>query len=387
MTAPAYTPAEMLDKLVGFDTTSRNSNLPLIEFVEDHLRAHGVSATRVPNADGSKANLIAVIGPAVAGGVVLSGHTDVVPTDGQDWESDPFALTARGGKLFGRGTCDMKAFSAAALSLVPRYVRMGLKRPVILALSYDEEIGCLGAHSLVDRLVADFPKPMAVVVGEPTNMTVVNAHKGIRAFRTTVTGHEAHSSNTHKGVSAVMAAAELLVALKGIGDMMRERGDPSGRFDPPFTSVQSSVISGGTALNILAKTCAFSWEYRPLPGSDEEEVRRLFDAFAENELLPRMRAVSPDTHIETRASAVVSAFRPEADSPAEALALSLTGRNACDAVSYGTEAGIFQRAGLSTVVCGPGDIAQAHQANEFVTEAQLQACTAFLARLGERLAG
>lgn len=387
MTAPAYTPAEMLEKLVAFDTTSRNSNLPLIEFVEDYLRAHGISATRVPNADGSKTNLIAVIGPAVAGGVVLSGHTDVVPTDGQDWETDPFALTAREGKLFGRGTCDMKAFSAAALSLVPRYVRMGLKRPVILALSYDEEIGCLGAHSLVDRLVADFPKPTAVVVGEPTNMTVVNAHKGIRAFRTKVTGHEAHSSNTHKGVSAVMAAAELLVALKGIGDMMRERGDPSGRFNPPFTSVQSSVISGGTALNILAKTCAFSWEYRPLPGSDEEEVRRLFDAFAENDLLPRMRAVSPDTNIETRASAVVSAFRPEMDSPAEALALALTGRNACDAVSYGTEAGIFQRAGLSTVVCGPGDIAQAHQANEFVTEAQLQACTAFLARLGERLAG
>jgi acetylornithine deacetylase len=386
MTAPLrFTPLEMLERLVAFDTTSRNSNLELIAFVEDYLRLYGVESERVANADGSKANLFATIGPKAAGGVVLSGHTDVVPVDGQDWSTEPFVLTPKDARVYGRGTSDMKAFSATALALVPEFLEAKLKRPIHLALSYDEEVGCLGAPALVQHIAKQKLRPSLAIIGEPTMMRVVDAHKGVRSFHVTVTGHEAHSSRTHEGVSAVMVAAELIMHIKALADEMKLRGDPSGRFDPPYTSTQASVIQGGTALNILAKTCTFSFEYRTLPDADDNEIRIRFSSFAHNDLLPRIRAVAPACNIEIRERSHVPPLRPMRDSPAEALAFALTGANASEAVSYATEAGIFQEAGFPSIVCGPGDIAQAHKPDEFIDIAQIDLCAGFLRKLATRL--
>jgi acetylornithine deacetylase len=386
MPSQSYTPREMIDRLVAFDTTSALSNMPLIDFVSDYLRSHGIEPVLIPNEDGTKANLLATIGPAVPGGVVLSGHTDVVPVAGQAWSSNPFRVTERDGRLYGRGTCDMKSFSAIALALVPEFLAMGLKRPIHLALSYDEEIGCVGVGSMIDHIRDHLPRPAAVIVGEPTNMTVVDAHKGIRSFETTVTGHEAHSSQSHLGVSAIMAANDLIGLLRAIFLEMKKRGDASGRFTPPFTSVQIGTIEGGTAINIIPKMCRFTWEYRALPDADEGEILRLFTAFAETNLLPRMREVSPDCAIETVQKAHAPGLAAEPGSAAEMLALRLAGANETHAVSFATEAGLFQAIGIPTVVCGPGDIAQAHTPDEFIEISQVEACEAFLRRLGAHLA-
>jgi acetylornithine deacetylase len=386
VTPSTYTPREMIDRLVAFDTTSRESNLGLIEFVEDYLKGHGLKPLLVPNSKGTKANLWVTIGPDAPGGIVLSGHTDVVPVDGQPWTSDPFKTLVRDGKLYGRGTSDMKSFCAVALAFVPQFLAAKSATPIHIALSYDEEIGCLGVRPLIARIVKEMPKPKLVIVGEPTDMQVVNAHKGIRAFRTTITGREAHSSHTDKGVNAVMVAAELITYLETLAADMRRRGDGSGRFDPPYTTVQSSVIHGGTALNILARECMFQWEYRFLPGSDEHEVAERFARFAEETVLPRLRRTAPEADIVTTAGQRVPSLQPMPDCPAEALARQLTGRNSSEAVSYGTEAGLFQEAGIPTVVCGPGSILQAHKPDEFIALAQVDLCAAFMRRLLDHLA-
>ncbi len=385
-TAAVYSPRQMIDRLVAFDTTSRDSNLGLIDFVAGYLKSHGLKPLLVLNSKNTKANLYVTIGPDRPGGIVLSGHTDVVPVDGQAWTSDPFKTVERDGKLFGRGTCDMKSFCAIALAFVPTFVAAKPKTPVHIALSYDEEIGCLGVRTLLARIAQDLPKPRLVVIGEPSDMQVVNAHKGIRAFRTTVTGREAHSSHTDKGVNAVMVAAELIVYLEKLADEMRRRGDASARFDPPYTTVQSSVIHGGTALNILARECTFHWEYRFLPDSDENEIAERFARHADEEVLPRLRRVAAEADIMTVVGARVPALRPEHDSPAEALARQLTGRNSSQAVSYGTEAGLFQEAGIPAIVCGPGSILQAHKPDEFVALEQIDACVAFMQRLVDHVA-
>ena len=387
MTPPRFTPLEMLERLVAFDTTSRNSNLELIAFVEDYLRLYGIKSERVANEEGSKANLFATIGPEGSGGVILSGHTDVVPVDGQDWSSEPFVLTPKEGRVYGRGTSDMKAFSAVALALVPEFLEAGLERPIHLALSYDEEVGCLGAPALVQHIAKGKLRPSLAVIGEPTMMRVVYAHKGVRSFHVTVTGHEAHSSRTHEGVSAVMVAAELIMHIKSLADEMKRRGDPSGRFEPPYTSTQASVIQGGTALNILAKRCTFSFEYRTLPDADDGEIKKRFTEFALNDVLPCIRATASDCNIEIRERSHVPPLRPLKDSPAEALAFALTGANASEAVSYATEAGIFQEAGFPAIVCGPGDIAQAHKPDEFIDLSQIDLCASFLRALAKRLSG
>jgi acetylornithine deacetylase len=376
-----YSPREMIDRLVSFDTTSRDSNLGLIDFVADYLKGHSLKPLLVPNAKGTKANLYVTIGPDEPGGIVLSGHTDVVPVDGQQWTSDPFKIVERDGRLFGRGTCDMKSFCAIALAAVPAFVAARPQTPIHVALSYDEEIGCLGVRSLIARIAQDLPKPRLVIIGEPSDMQVVNAHKGIRAFRTTVTGRESHSSHTDKGVNAVMVAAELIVYLEKLAEEMRRRGDATGRFDPPYTTVQSSVIHGGTALNILARECTFQWEYRFLPGTNEDEIGERFTRYAQDEILPRLRRVAKEADIATVAGARVPALMPEKDCPAEALARQLSGRNSAEAVSYGTEAGLFQEAGIPAVVCGPGSILQAHKPDEFVALEQIDACVAFMQRL------
>lgn len=385
MAGRRYSPIEMLRELVAFDTTSRNSNLALIDFVADYLADHGIAATRLHNAEGSKANLYATLGPERPGGVVLSGHTDVVPVDGQDWSDDPFRLAERDGRLYGRGAADMKGFLACVLAMAPDFLAARPNIPVHLALSYDEEVGCLGARDLVAHMAAHLPRPAAVVIGEPTEMKVVNAHKGIRSFRTVVTGHEAHSSNTHLGVNAIMVAAELIQYLSRLAEEMRARGDPSGRFDPPYTTVHVGTIEGGTAVNIVPRRCSFAWEYRLLPDQDEDEIRDRFLHFAAEEVLARLRANAPESAreigIETRPRSNVPGLKPRADSPAEALACLLTGANHAEAVSYGTEAGIFDAADIPAVVCGPGSIRQAHRPDEFIAVSEIDACMAFLHRL------
>lgn len=376
----------MLERLVAFDTTSRNSNLDLIRFVQDYLSGFGIASELVENEERTKANLWATIGPPEDGGIVLSGHTDVVPVDGQPWSSDPWTVTKREGRLYGRGTADMKAFSAVALAMIPEFVKAPLRRPVHLALSYDEEIGCLGVHSLVAHIMQKGVRPSLAVIGEPTMMRVVDAHKGIRSYFVEVTGHEAHSSNVHKGVSAVMVAAELIGELARIAQMMRAKGDPSGRFDPPYTTVVANVIEGGTAQNILARRAKFSWECRHLPEQDPEEALRLFRVFAEKKR-EEIKLVSPSCDIEIIVRGSVPPLMPEPGSQAEVTVKSLASRNVCEAVSYGTEAGIFQAGGIAAIVCGPGDIAQAHQPDEFLDEDQLPACEAFMRRLIGRLSG
>lgn len=377
-----YTAREMIEKLISFDTVSRHSNLELIAFVEDYLAGWGIASRRVMNEDGTKASLFATLGPAdKPGGIVLSGHTDVVPVDGQDWSSDPFKVVEREGRLYGRGTCDMKSFIAIALAFVPDFLERGLKLPIHFALSYDEEVGCLGVRPMIDEVIRALPRPEIVIVGEPTDMKVVNAHKSIHAFETKVTGLEAHSSATDKGVNAIIYAAELVHFLAGIGEEMKERGDPSGKFDPPFTSVQIATIKGGTAINIVPRRCSFEWEFRSLPTQDAEEIPRRLKAFAEEELLPRMHKVFPGAMIETEAHHIVPPLIPEDGAPGESLVLQLAERNSTEAVSFGTEAGLFQLADIPAVVCGPGSIAQAHKPDEFVELEQVKACERFFSRL------
>lgn len=386
MSAPRFTSTEMLARLVGFDTTSRNSNLELIGFVQSYLGAHGVASSLVHDETGQKANLWASIGPDVDGGVVLSGHTDVVPVDGQSWDSDPFILTDKGdGRLYGRGTCDMKAFSAVVLSMLPDFIAAPLKAPVHLALSYDEEVGCIGVHGLIDHIRAIGVKPRLAVIGEPTMMRVVDAHKSIRSYGVTITGHEAHSSNVHKGVSAVMVAAELIGKIAEIGEALRLDGDATARFDPPFSTSIANTISGGTAQNILARHCHFTFEIRGLPHNDLDTAFETFRAHAMEVVLPRMQKVAPGANIEIRRRAYSPPLKPAPGSDAETFVMALAERNAAEAVSYGTEAGIFQEAGIPAIVCGPGDIAEAHQPNEYLDKAQIPLCEAFMRRLIARL--
>jgi acetylornithine deacetylase len=387
MSAPRYTSLEMLSKLVGFDTTSRNSNLELIRFVQGYLADHGVASELVHDATGKKANLWATIGPAGDGGIVLSGHTDVVPVDDQAWTSDPWTVTAKGdGRLYGRGTCDMKAFSAIALAMLPDFLEARLKVPVHLALSYDEEVGCIGVHGLIDLIKRVGVKPRMAVIGEPTMMKVVDAHKAIRSYHVTVTGHEQHSSNVHSGVSAVMVAAELIGEIAKIGRDLQQEGDPSGRFTPPYSTCIANVIEGGTAQNILARHCRFSYEVRSLPGVDGDAIAGRFSDFALNEVRPRIKAINANADIQIAKRAMSPPLFADPGSEAESVVMALAERNASEAVSYATEAGIFQEAGIPAIVCGPGDIAQAHQPDEFIEEAQIPACEAFMHRLIRRLA-
>uniref|UniRef100_UPI003F4DCB0D acetylornithine deacetylase n=1 Tax=Azospirillum formosense TaxID=861533 RepID=UPI003F4DCB0D len=375
----------MIARLVGFDTVSRRSNMALIDWVRDHLAGYGVESRLVPSPDGAKANLFATIGPMVEGGVVLSAHTDVVPVDGQPWDTDPFTLVERDGRLYGRGTADMKSFPAVALALLPEILSAGLKRPLHLALSYDEEVGCIGAPAMIARIAEELPRPGAVIVGEPTSMGVVLAHKGCYVLRTTVTGHEVHSSQIDRGVSAVMTAARLVTL---VGDMAAENAaaaDPACGFDPPFTTLQVGTIEGGTAANITARHCSFVWDIRPLPGDDWTRYRDRFEAECER-LRAAMRRISPDCDIRTEQLAGVPGLAPEPDGPAAQLCHALTGRNDTGMVSFAAEAGQFQGAGLSTVLCGPGSIDQAHQPNEYIDVAQVTACEDFLRGLVRRLA-
>lgn len=380
-TGQRLTPLEMLAKLVAFDTESSKSNLDLIAFVESYLKSWDVPYVRVPNETGDKAALYATIGPQDKGGIVLSGHTDVVPVAGQAWTSDPFTLRVENGRAYGRGAVDMKAFDALALALVPEFQAANLKTPIHIMLSYDEETTCLGVVDTIRRLGHDLPLPKAVIVGEPTMLEVVDAHKSVVTFTTTVHGSEAHSSKPYLGASAVMTAAEMIAELNRIGDEMMERGDTSGRFDPPYTTVHVGVVSGGTARNIISKSCTFHWEFRGLPSQDQNEIPERLEKFAQEIALKRLNRFGEFGRIETKLHAYVPGLAPDPGSFAETLTLRLAGKNRTQTVPFGTEAGHYQAAGIPTVVCGPGSIDQAHQADEYITLDQLEAGAAFMRRL------
>jgi acetylornithine deacetylase len=372
----------MLGRLVAFDTTSRNSNLALTHYIRDYLADLDVPSTLVPNAEGTKANLFASIGPDVEGGIVLSGHTDVVPVDGQPWTTNPWELTERDdGNLYGRGTCDMKGFVAACLAGVPAFQRARLKVPLHLAFSYDEEIGCLGARSLAERLVGAVPRPQAVIVGEPTMMSVVNAQNAGGGLIATFTGVEAHSSMTHLGASAIHFAGDFIHWLNELQVELAKRKRADIDTVPGHTTINVGIVTGGTAANILARECTLNWGYRTLPGDDPWEVQRRAETYIAELLLPKMRRKHPDANITLRRRSFVPGLMPQENDDAARLALQWTGGNRTYAVPYGTEAGIFRGHGIPTVICGPGDIAQAHQPNEFVARAQMDACDAFLDKM------
>ncbi|MDX3805250.1 acetylornithine deacetylase [Bosea thiooxidans] len=370
----------MLARLVAFETVSHKSNLPLIDFVEDYLAGWGIAATRFPNATGDKAALFATIGPQDRGGVVLSGHTDVVPVEGQAWSRDPFTLHVEGGRAYGRGAVDMKGFVALALALVPDFLAAKLSTPIHLFLSYDEEVTCLGVVDGIAAMGKTLPRPLAVIVGEPTMLDICDAHKGVRTFLTTITGFAAHSSKPQLGASAVHAGALLAAELDHMQEEAKERPDTSGRFDPPYDTIHVGKFHGGIARNILADKAELSWEIRTLPGSNPEAGPARFASLAKT-VLSRMQKTAPTSAIGTVMTSDVPGLAPDPGSEAERLAMRLSGRNHTIAVAYATEAGHFQRAGLPTVVCGPGSIDQAHQPDEYITLEQLQAGEAFMRKL------
>ncbi|MDQ0653871.1 acetylornithine deacetylase [Pseudomonas cedrina] len=369
----------LLRTLVGFDTTSRESNLQLIEFVRDYLAGFGVASELVFNAERSKANLFASVGPVQVPGIVLSGHTDVVPVDGQPWTVPPFALTERDSKLFGRGTADMKGYIACVLALVPALVEAPLRMPVHIALSYDEEVGCLGVRSLL-TLLEDRPvKPLLCIIGEPTELKPVLGHKGKLAMRCDVQGEACHSAYAPYGVNAIEHAAALIGELGRIGQRLQETQD--ARFDPPFSTVQTGVISGGKALNIVPADCRFDFEVRALPAQDPGAVAEELKAYAEQHVLPRMRAVSAQSAIRfTELSAYPGLVTDERSQAAELIA-AFCGSRAFGTVAFGTEGGLFDAVGIPTVVCGPGSMDQGHKPDEFVKVEQLAGCDAMLRRM------
>jgi acetylornithine deacetylase len=373
----------LVERLIAFDTTSRGSNLALIDFAQELLEQAGARCRRTYDPGRAKANLFATIGPGEEGGYVLSGHTDVVPVDGQDWSSDPFAPETRDGKMFGRGTADMKGFIGVALSLLPEIARAKLKRPIHLALSYDEEVGCAGVSSLLDDLKANGIRPALALVGEPTDMKVVGAHKGGAVVHTRFHGREGHSSAPDKGANAVMMAGAFVAYLKELGDSVKHHRD--AHFDPPYTTVQANMISGGTAVNVLARDATVMWEYRNLPDRDGAAILEAVRHHAECEILPRYRLSVPEAGIDTQLKAGYPGLVLDPDSPAIALAREISGANSVETVAYGTEAGLFQRAGIPAVICGPGSIDQAHQPDEYVELSQMQRGAQFMGRLIESL--
>jgi acetylornithine deacetylase len=376
----------LLETLVAFDTTSRSSNLPLLTFVESLLDEHGIPHHRDTDPTGTKANLVARIGPDLAGGVVLTGHTDCVPVDGQPWTHDPFTLTEQDGKLYGRGTSDMKGFLAVVLAALPDLVAADLQRPILLVLTYDEEIGTVGAPSAVASLLATQPRPEVVIVGEPTSMEVVNAHKGVRAFTTTVEGRDGHSSQPQFAANAVAAVARLATYIDDLATRHRDAAaDP--RFTPPYTTFNLATVHGGQAINIVPRRAELTWEYRPVPADDSDALRHEVEQFARDEVLPRLRAATGVGEITFRSDAAAVGLDAEVDGPAERLVRELTGYDGPGrTVPFATDGGHFQAAGLSTVVCGPGSIDQAHQPDEWVEIAQLDACVGFVRRLMFHLA-
>lgn len=390
MHAPVATGApasiEMLRRLVAFNTVSRESNLELIDFVRDHLKTLGVEPRLTFDDDRRKANLFATLGPTDRAGIVLSGHTDVVPVEGQPWDTDPFQVVEKkNGRLYGRGTADMKGFIAVVLTLAPEFLHRGVKTPVHLAFSYDEEVGCLGVRRLLADLAQVGIRPASCIVGEPTGMKPVIAHKGKKAYRCTVRGHACHSAYAPRGVNAVEAAAEVVAYLKSIARQFRDSGPFDATYDIAYTTVHTGVIRGGTAVNIVPRECTFDFEVRYLPGENPDALLADVKGFVAAKLLPEMHEVDPATGFEWKEMSVIPVLGTAEQAEIVTLAKALARTDAAGKVSFGTEAALFQQAGIPAVVCGPGSIEQAHKPNEYVTLDQLVQCEAFMRRLMERV--
>lgn len=375
------TSRDLLADLIAFDTTSRESNLALIDYVRAYLAGLGIDSELLFNAERSKANLYARIGPAGAGGVMLSGHSDVVPVDGQAWSVPPFQLSERDDRLYGRGTADMKGFIACVLAALPRFLDAPLRLPLHIAISYDEEVGCLGVRSLVDRLRTSPERPAICLIGEPTAMRPVLGHKGKLAMRCEVHGAACHSAYAPQGVNAIEYAAKLIGRLGEIAEHLAVPERHDSRFDPPYSTVQTGVIQGGRALNIVPAECRFDFEMRALPADDPQQVAAELRDYAERQLLPRMRAVSATSEIRfSELSSYPGLLTDPASDAAQLLAL-IAGREDFTTVAFGTEGGLFDESGVATVVCGPGSMEQGHKPDEFVSLEQLARCDAMLARL------
>ncbi len=377
---------EMLERLIGFDTTSRESNLGLIEWVRDWLKGHGVASRLTYDATGRKANLFATLGEATRPGIVLSGHTDVVPVDGQPWDTDPFVATFKDDRVYGRGTADMKSYLAVALAMTPRFLAGSLRKPVHFALSYDEEIGCIGVRGLLADLAESGVRAAGCIVGEPTSMQVVVAHKGMHVYRCRVHGHEAHSALTPHAVNAIEYAAKLIVYIRHMAERMRDCEPRQHGFDIPFTTLQTGTIRGGTAHNIVPRECEFQFEFRYLPGADPQAMIEEIEAYARSVLEPEMKRVAAEAAIEFQGRPGIPGLDMDEQHTLAALVRGLARtESAAGRVAYATEAGLFQEAGIPAIVCGPGSIAQAHKPNEFISLDQIASCEAFFDRLAEEL--
>jgi len=387
MASPSPEVLDCIARAIGYSTVSRESNLALIEWARACLEGLGARCRLTYDAERRKANLFASLGPDQAGGVVLSGHTDVVPVDGQKWDTDPFRAEVHDERIYGRGSSDMKGFVATALALAPEFVRNGLRQPLHFALTYDEEIGCIGVRGLISDLKQAGIYPTSVLVGEPTSMRVVIGHKGKHGYRCTVRGLSCHSAYAPQGVNAVEAAAEIIAYLKSMARRFRDQGPHDALFDITHTTVHTGVIQGGTALNIVPRECSFDFEFRHLPGDDPAALFEEVKQYAETTLLPEMRRVDPTSGFEWSVLSLMPGLNVGGDSETARLALGLTDFKDIGKVSYGTEAALFQQAGMPAIVCGPGSIEQAHKPNEYVSLDQIALCEAFLRRLMQRMCG
>jgi len=372
-------------KIISFNTESQRSNLELIEWAERYSGDYPVSCKRYYNEEKTKATTCISVGPMVDGGIVLSGHTDVVPVEGQSWIGDPYTLRRDDGKLFGRGTCDMKSFGAIALAHIPLFSSARLSRPIHILLSYDEEITSQGSIPGIEDFGKNLPRPSAVIVGEPTMMKVADCHKSISTYMTTVRGHEAHSSKPTLGANAIAGAADLISELYRYAEFLEGQPDQSGRLDPGYSTISVGTVAGGTARNILAKDCKFLWEFRGLPSVPQDLAKRHLDRYCAEKVLPRLRRFTSDASVDTTVITEVPGLNQDPGSFAEAIALKLSRTHTTVAMPFATEAGQFQVRGFPTVLCGPGNVDQAHQPNEFIAVDQVSACMSFMSALSAEL--
>jgi acetylornithine deacetylase len=376
---------ELMERLVAFPTVSSESNLEMIVFLADRLSTAGARVEMQQDPGGTKANLFATIGPEVPGGILLSGHSDVVPVTDQDWTTDPFALVARDGRLYGRGTCDMKGFIAATLAMAPAFAQAATARPIHFAFTHDEEIGCLGAQALAGLLRGREVLPSVAIIGEPTLMQVIEGHKGCYEYSVHFTGLDGHGSAPERGVNAVEYAVRYVARLLELQERLRARAAPVSRFDPPWTTINTGVLQGGVAHNVIPGRARVDWEMRPAQPGDAELVKADLGAYVAQELIPAMRRVAPSADIVTEVMGEVDGLVPMDQCEARDLALALTGGRETGTVPFGTEAGIFQALGMSAVICGPGSIAQAHKPDEYLSLDQLSRCLDMLGRLAAKL--
>jgi acetylornithine deacetylase len=376
---------EILADLIAFPTVSRDSNLELIAYAADRLGALGARTAVLTDETGHKANLFATIGPQTDGGIVLSGHSDVVPVEDQDWSSDPFRLRAEDGLLYGRGACDMKGFIAATLAMAPRFADTDLVRPVHICLTHDEEVGCLGARRLVEEIARWEMRPSVAIIGEPTEMRIIEGHKGCCEYTTVFSGLEGHGSRPELGVNAVEYAVRYVSRLMELRETLKGRAPAASRFEPPWSTLQVGRLAGGVAHNVIPGHASVDWEMRPVSEDDKRFVCEAIGAYVRDELLPDMRRVAPEAEVLTHVIGEVAGLEPVDDNEARRIVAALTGANGADVVAFGTEAGLFQSLGMSAVVCGPGSIAQAHKPDEFVSLDQLSACLDMLGGLARKL--